>query len=60
MRASAFIKCSDDVARRGMKILARPLPGDQAIISGESGAVTLGLIYELLSNKKLYKMKDDL
>jgi diaminopropionate ammonia-lyase len=36
-----------------MKILGNPLHGDPAIISGESGAVTLGAVYELLSNKDL-------
>ncbi|WP_299981204.1 diaminopropionate ammonia-lyase [Desulfobacula sp.] len=58
--ASAFIKCSDDVARRGMRVLGNPLAGDQAIISGESGAVTLGLVYELFSNKRHGNLKDDL
>jgi len=58
--ASAFIKCSDDVARRGMRVLGNPLAGDQAIISGESGAVTLGLVYELLSNKRYSHLKEDL
>ena len=58
--ASAFIKCSDDVARRGMRVLGNPLAGDPAIISGESGAVTLGLVYELLSNQQHCNIKDDL
>ncbi|MBC2704408.1 diaminopropionate ammonia-lyase [Desulfobacula sp.] len=58
--AGAFIKCSDDVARRGMRVLGNPLAGDQAIISGESGAVTLGLVYELLSKKQYGSIKDDL
>lgn len=57
---NAFIKCSDDVARRGMKVLGNPLAGDQAIISGESGAVTLGLVYELLSNRQPCNIKDEL
>jgi diaminopropionate ammonia-lyase len=51
--ATAFLKCPDDIARKGMKILGNPLHGDPAIISGESGAVTLGVVYELLSNKDL-------
>ena len=57
---NAFIKCSDDVARRGMKVLGNPLAGDQTIISGESGAVTLGLVYELLSNRQPCNIKDEL
>jgi len=59
-RATAFIKCSDHVARQGMKIFGNPLPGDGTIISGESGAVTLGLVYELLSNKRFKHLKDKL
>ncbi len=58
--ASSFIKCSDHVARRGMKVLANPLPGDRKIISGESGAVSLGLVYELVFNKKFRPIKDEL
>ena len=57
---SAFIKCSDDLARRGMKILGNSLPGDRPIVSGESGAVTLGLVYELLSNRRFSNLKDEL
>ena len=33
-----------------MRLLGNPLKGDDRIISGESGAVTTGLVYELLSN----------
>jgi diaminopropionate ammonia-lyase len=33
---------------KGVRLLANPLPGDQKIISGESGAVTAGLITTLL------------
>lgn len=58
--ASAFLMCSDDVARRGMKVLGNPLAGDQRIISGESGSVPLGALFEILSNKDFYKMKEEL
>lgn len=43
-----FAICSDSVAIRGMRTLANPLPGDDPIISGESGAVTTGLLATLL------------
>ncbi len=58
--ASAFLICSDDVARRGMKVLGNPLQRDQRIISGESGAVTLGALFEILSNKQYRTIKDEL
>jgi diaminopropionate ammonia-lyase len=41
-----FVVCPDRVTVRGMRVLGNPLPGDRQIISGESGAVTLGLVYE--------------
>lgn len=48
--ADAFIACSDRVALKGMRLLGRPPEGDPPVISGESGAVTTGLVYELLSS----------
>lgn len=58
--ASAFLICSDDVALRGMRVLGNPLEGDQRIISGESGAVTLGALFEILSNKQYRTIKEAL
>ena len=43
-----------------MKVLGNPLADDQAITSGESGAVTLGAVYELLTNKQLTEIRDNL
>jgi len=45
--ADVFLACDDSVAIKGMQLLGRPLPGDDRIISGESGAVTTGLIHYL-------------
>ena len=45
--ADFFIACDDRVAATGMRILASPLPGDDRVVSGESGAVGAGLIYLL-------------
>ena len=42
--SSAFVSCPDYVATRGMRIYGNPLPGDPRVCSGESGAVTLGLL----------------
>lgn len=58
--ASAFLICSDDVARRGMRVMGNPLKGDLRIISGESGAVTLGALFEILANKEYRPIKDAL
>ncbi|MBE6066039.1 diaminopropionate ammonia-lyase [Clostridium cochlearium] len=50
----AYLSCPDYVAARGMRILASPLKGDPQIISGESGAVGLGVV-SLLTQKDYYK-----
>ena len=43
-----FISCPDWVAARGMRMSAAPLPGDTPIVSGESGAVGLGLLATIM------------
>ncbi len=53
-----FVKCKDDVTIKGIQILGRKEFGDEKIISGESGAVTTGLIYYLLSYPE-YKLYSD-
>ncbi|XP_023338649.1 uncharacterized protein LOC111709254 [Eurytemora carolleeae] len=58
--ASWFVSCSDSVTRRGMRIFANPLPGDTRIVSGESGAVTMGLLYTILTDKKYENIKTEL
>ena len=39
-----WVTCGDEVARSGMRRLARPVAGDAMVVSGESGAVTTGLV----------------
>ena len=51
--AENFISMPDAVAARGMRILGNPLPDDERIISGESGAAPLGLVVEALENAEL-------
>ncbi len=41
---SAFVSCPDWVSARGMRMLGVPVKGDPVVISGESGAVGMGLI----------------
>ena len=47
--ADMFLQVPDYTAARGMRILATPLKGDPFVISGESGAVTLGALYSLIT-----------
>ena len=49
--ADCFISVPDYIAARGMRILSCPLYGDPFIISGESGAVPLGALYSIMTEK---------
>lgn len=42
--ADVFASCPDYVAAKAMRVYAVPLQGDPFIVSGESGAVTLGAL----------------
>ena len=58
--ASAYVSCPDYVAARGMRVLANPIGNDKKIVSGESGAVGLGLVTLLLEREELKELKDKL
>ncbi|MFZ7943852.1 diaminopropionate ammonia-lyase [Neobacillus sp. 19] len=58
--AEIFVSCPDYVAARGMRILANPLGNDPQTVSGESGAVGLGLVSLLAENNMLSEMKTTL
>lgn len=58
--ADYFVSMPDYVAAEGMRILGAPLPGDPRVISGESGASTLGFVAELLRNPSLWELKKKL
>lgn len=52
-----FISCPDWVAAKGMRILGSPLKDDCQIISGESGAVTAGLLAAIMTSEKMKEVK---
>jgi diaminopropionate ammonia-lyase len=58
--ADYFISCDDETARIGMRQYAAPIGDDPKIISGESGAVSLGLLLKLSTDGSFSKIKDDL
>ena len=58
--ADYFISIPDETAAKGMRVLGNPMGSDQRIISGESGASTFGLVFELLNNKKHAGLKQEL
>ena len=58
--AQVFVSCPDYVAAKGMRLLAAPLCNDKKVISGESGAVGLGLLALLLEKEEFKELKDKL
>ena len=60
--SSAFCACRDEITERGMRAFAKPIGTDPAVISGESGAVTYGLLLEILQSdalRKQFKIQND-
>ncbi|MDR5586177.1 MULTISPECIES: diaminopropionate ammonia-lyase [Clostridium] len=58
--SDTFVSSPDYVAANGMRILGNSLRGDKKVISGESGAVTSGLLYEIMKNDKYKDLKESL
>ena len=58
--SKSFVSAPDWVAANGMRILGNPLKDDTKVISGESGAVTTGLVYEIMTNPEYKQLKADL
>lgn len=58
--ASYYFACPDEVSARGMRILAAPEGKDSAIKSGESGAVTAGLLSMLLEYDEYEPIREKL
>lgn len=59
-RADVFVSCPDWVAARGMRILGNPRGGDPRVVSGESGAITLGLLTLIMETPSLAALRDSL
>ncbi|MDR1277642.1 MAG: diaminopropionate ammonia-lyase [Treponema sp.] len=58
--ARFFVSAPDWVAARGMRVLGVPLKGDPKVISGESGAVTTGLVFSLLRHDNYRDLREAL
>lgn len=58
--AEHFVSMPDWVAAKGMRVLGAPLGDDVRVISGESGASTIGFAVEVLENPALASIKEDL
>lgn len=55
--ADNFISIPDNIAAKGMRILGNPLNGDKRVVSGESGAATMGCFAEIMTNPALADIK---
>ena len=51
-----FCACGDSVTEAGMRAYAKPAGTDPAIVSGESGAVTWGLLLRILQSDRLREL----
>ena len=59
-RTAAFVSCPDWVSARGMRMLAAPLKGDPAVVSGESGAVGMGLLASIMEDAACAELRQAL
>mgnify|MGYP003320064061 CR=1 FL=1 len=58
--ADNFVSVPDDITKKGMRILAQAAYGDDKVVSGESGAVGVGLLAELMENDNLRSLKEQI
>lgn len=56
--ADLFISCPDTVTALGMRVLGNPLGDDPRVTSGESGAVTTGMLCAMAREKSLRELAD--
>lgn len=55
--AEFYCSCEDSVAALGMKTYASGMDGDPIIVSGESGASTLGALESIMSDERLEDLR---
>ncbi|MBE5947401.1 MAG: diaminopropionate ammonia-lyase [Lachnospiraceae bacterium] len=58
--ADYVVACSDVIAEKGMRLLGKPFGEDKRIVSGESGAVTTGLVAALMTNPKFSGIREQI
>lgn len=59
-QADFYFACADAVTVEGMRQLAKPEVGDPVVVSGESGAVGLGLVTKICKENEYSSIKDEL
>ena len=58
--ADHFASVPDNTAADGMRVLGNALRGDTKVVSGESGAVTTGFVYDLMTKASLKSMREEI
>lgn len=53
-----FVSAPDWVSRKGMRVCAAPLKEDPQVISGESGAVGIGLLMSIMTMDEYKELRD--
>jgi len=56
--AHVFVSCPDYVAAKGMRVYGVPLAGDPFVVSGESGAVTLGALMFIMEQSEMEPLRE--
>ncbi|MEG2480399.1 MAG: diaminopropionate ammonia-lyase [Clostridia bacterium] len=56
----AFVSCPDFVSAKGMRMLGCPVKGDPQVVSGESGAVGMGLVATLMQDDEYRELRQAL
>jgi diaminopropionate ammonia-lyase len=54
--ADMYLSCDDYITELGMQILASPIGSDPKIVSGESGAVGMGVLEILIKDSKYHEL----
>ena len=54
--SACFCACKDSVTEQGMRAYANSVGSDPAVVSGESGAVTYGLLLSILQSDELRRL----
>lgn len=57
---SVFVSAPDWVSAKGMRMLGAPVKGDPQVVSGESGAVAMGLVATAMQNPEYKELRDAL
>ncbi|HPR79417.1 MAG TPA: diaminopropionate ammonia-lyase, partial [Candidatus Limiplasma sp.] len=58
--AAAFVSCPGWVSARGMRMLGAPIKGDPQVVSGESGAVGMGVLDAVMTDPAYAELKQKL